>query len=183
MSMDNEKIENGYEEKYGETLEESDIKLYERSAEEEAQMGQKTAGRFSAGKIRYDLVAPWGMEQIAKVYTYGTIKYDDDNWWKGLRWKRDVLGCIFRHVWKWVRGEKLDDESGLHHLAHAAWNCITLMEYEKNGIGIDDRVPYTLDLIDPSEQVRRVKMWRHYADEDKMDEYNGLDQTEDITSF
>lgn len=156
-------------------MKEGEIKKYVRSEEEEAQMGQETAGRFSAGKVRYDLVAPWGMEQIAKVYTYGTIKYDDDNWWKGLRWKRDVLGCIFRHVWKWVRGEKWDDESGLHHLAHAAWNCIALMEYERCDIGIDDRIPYTLDLMDEDERERRIALWNDYAKQDKMCDYNGLE--------
>ncbi|MHA1815977.1 MAG: dATP/dGTP diphosphohydrolase domain-containing protein [Candidatus Heimdallarchaeaceae archaeon] len=150
------------------------MKLYVRSAEEEAQMGQDTAGRFSTGKIRFDLCAPWSMDQIAQVYTYGTIKYDDDNWWKGLKWKKDVLGCIFRHVWKWVRGEVLDDESGLHHLAHAAWNCIALMEYERCGIGIDDRVPYTLDLMDETERNRRIKLWKKYAKVDQMGKYNGI---------
>jgi hypothetical protein len=148
---------------------------YERSAEEEKQMGQTTAGRFNENKIRYDLMPPWGVEQIAKVYTYGTIKYDDDNWWKGLKWKKDVLGCVFRHVWKWVRGEKVDDESGLHHLAHAAWNCITLMEYERCDIGTDDRVPYVLDLMDETERERRIKLWKDCATRDKMDEYNGIE--------
>lgn len=154
---------------------EGEVKEYLRSKEEEEQMGQKTAGRFGAGKVRYDLVAAWGMEQIAKVYTYGTIKYDDDNWWKGLKWKKDVLGCIFRHTWAWVRGERFDPESGLHHLAHAAWNCITLMEYEKNGIGVDDRVPYTLDLMEKEKREAKIKLWKKLADEDKMDEYNGLE--------
>lgn len=150
------------------------MKEYIRSEEEEAQMGQETAGRFSAGKIRHDLMAPWALNQIAKVYTYGTIKYDDDNWWKGLRWKKDVFGCILRHVWKWFRGEKCDDESGLHHLAHAAWNCMALMEYERNGIGIDDRVPYTLDLMDEKERERRIKMWKEIATNGDDREYNGL---------
>jgi hypothetical protein len=149
---------------------------YERNKEEEKQMGQKTAGRFNENKIRYDLVAPWAMEQIALVYTYGTQKYDDDNWWKGLKWKKDVLGCIFRHVWKWVRGEINDDESGLHHLAHAAWNCMTLMEYERNRIGVDDRVPYVFDLMDEEERNRRIIMWRKHAEEDNMGEYNGLNK-------
>jgi len=151
------------------------IKKYERNEDEENQMGQETAGRFSAGKTRFDLVAPWAMDQIAQVYTYGTIKYDDDNWWKGLKWKKDVLGCIFRHVWKWIRGEKWDDESGLHHLAHAAWNCMALMEYERCGIGIDDRVPYTLDLIDEEERERRIEMWKFYANKDEIEKYNGLE--------
>jgi len=53
-----------------------EMKEYIRSAEEEAQMGNDTAGRFSEGKIRYDLIAPWSLNEIARVYTYGTIKYD-----------------------------------------------------------------------------------------------------------
>jgi hypothetical protein len=153
---------------------EPQMKNYERSEEEERQMGNSTAGRFNEDKTRYDLVAPFAMEQLARVYTYGTIKYDDDNWWKGLKWKKDVLGCIFRHVWKWVRGEKYDDESGLHHLAHAAWNCFTLMEYERHDIGVDDRIPYGLDLMDGKEREKRIQLWRKLADEGKDTEYNGL---------
>jgi len=168
--MNKKEIEAGFEEKYGHPPTEGQMKIYQRSQEEEEQMGQSTAGRFSANKTRFDLCAPWSMDQIAQVYTYGTIKYDDDNWWKGLKWKKDVLGCIFRHVWKWVRGEMWDDESGLHHLAHAAWNCIALMEYERCDIGIDDRVPYTLDLMDEKERNRRISLWK-----DDPDNYNGLE--------
>ena len=155
---------------------ENEMKEYARNEEEEEQMGQETAGRFSKDKIRHDLVAPWALNEIARVYTYGPQKYDDDNWWKGLKWKKDVFGCILRHVWKWFRGEKCDDESGLHHLAHAAWNCMTLMEYERNDIGIDDRVPYVLDMMDQDEQQRRIKMWRQLATEGKDSEYNGLSE-------
>jgi len=147
---------------------------YKRNKEEEKQLGKETAARFSKGKIRHDLMAPWALDQIARVYTYGTIKYDDDNWWKGLRWKKEVFGCILRHIWKWFRGEKYDDESGLHHLAHAAWNCMALMEYERNGIGIDDRVPYVLDLMDEKERNRRIEIWKELASKGKDSEYNGL---------
>jgi len=155
------------------------IKNYEKSEEEKDQMGKDEAARFSEGKIRHDLVAPWALDQIAKVYTYGTQKYSDDNWWKGLKWKKDVFGCILRHVWKWFRGEVNDDESGLHHLAHAAWNCMALMEYERNGLGVDDRVPYVLDLMNEAERKRRIKMWKDLASKGKENEYNGLVVDED----
>lgn len=168
--MDQEKISNGYEERYGTPME-NEIKEYIRNTEEEKQMGQETAGRFSAGKIRHDLIPPWALTELAKVYTYGTQKYDDDNWWKGLKWKRDVFGCILRHVWKWMRGERFDDESGVHHLAHAAWNCLTLMSYERHNIGVDDRIPYELDLMDKDERIRRIDMWKKC----KGESYNGLD--------
>lgn len=151
---------------------------YQRSEEEEKQMGQKIAGRFSKGKIRYDLITPWSLEQLAKAYTYGTLKYDDDNFYKGLKWRKDVFGCILRHVWKWFRGEKYDKESGLHHLCHAVWNCFTLMEYEKNKIGIDDRCPYSLDLLDKNEQDKRIEVWRKMADMGIENEYNGLKNDE-----
>ena len=55
------------------------MKKYKRSEDEESQMGQLSAGRFNTGKIRHDLIAPWSLDQIAQVYTYGTQKYDDDN--------------------------------------------------------------------------------------------------------
>jgi hypothetical protein len=51
---------------------------------------------------------------------------------------------------------------------------MALIEYERNGIGIDDRVPYTLDLMDESERNRRIEMWRGLASDGKDQEYNGL---------
>ena len=44
-----------------------------------------------------------------------------------------------RHLWKWHRGEDLDKESGLTHLAHAAWGCFTLIWYTKHRSDLDDR--------------------------------------------
>ena len=40
---------------------ENEMKEYARNEEEEEQMGQETAGRFSKDKIRHDLVAPWAL--------------------------------------------------------------------------------------------------------------------------
>jgi hypothetical protein len=150
------------------------IKPYIRNKEEEGQMGNEVAGRFSAGKMRHDLIPAWSLEQLAGVYTYGSQKYDPDNWRKGLRWRKDVFACILRHIWKWFRGEKFDIESGLHHLSHAAWNCFTLMEYERNSVGVDDRHPYDLDLIDENERNKRIENWKKLVEEKRVDEYNGL---------
>jgi hypothetical protein len=152
------------------------INTYHRTAEEEAQMGQKTAARFSAGKIRHDLVPPWVIDELAKVYTYGAKKYDDDNWRKGLKWRKDVIGPLLRHLWKWIRGEKLDDESNCHHLAMAIWNICTLMEYERCSIGTDDRNPYDLSLMDEQERNRRIELWKKHAESDTLSEYNGLNK-------
>ena len=153
----------------------TEIKDYERSKEEESQMGQKVAARFSEGKVRHDLIPPWVIEEVAKVYTYGTNKYDDDNWRKGLAWKKNVIGPLQRHLNKWLRGELLDDESNCHHLAMVIWQCMALMIYEKYSLGQDDRCPYDLDMVGEEEQKRRISKWLEFAHQDKIDEYNGLD--------
>jgi hypothetical protein len=151
------------------------IKEYKRSEEEEQQMGKETAARFSEGKVRHDLIPPWVVDELAKVYTYGTKKYDDDNWRKGLAWKKNVIGPLQRHLNKWMRGEKIDEESNCHHLAMVIWQCFALMVYEKYGIGQDDRNPYDLDMIGEEEQKRRIELWKKFAKENRLSEFDGLE--------
>lgn len=151
------------------------MKTYKRSEKEEEQMGKETAARFSKGKIRHDLIPPWPLEELAKVYTYGSQKYDSDNWRKGLRWRKDVIGPLKRHLEKWICGEKLDDESNCFHLAMVLWNVCALMEYERCSIGIDDRNPYDLSLMSEEERSRRISKWKELASQGKTDEYNGLE--------
>lgn len=150
------------------------IKDYIRTAEEESQLGKETAARFSEGKVRHDLIPQWPIEQLALVYTYGAKKYDSDNWRKGLRWRKDVIGPLLRHLWKWIRGEKLDEESGLPHLAMVLWNTCALMEYERCSVGIDDRNPYDLTLMNEEEKHTRIEVWKKLASHGKHVEYNGL---------
>lgn len=63
----------------------------------------------------------------------------DNNWRKGMKWGR-VFGALMRHAWAFWRGEDIDKESGHPHMAHAAWQCLTLMNYCKTHPELDDRV-------------------------------------------
>jgi hypothetical protein len=92
----------------------------------------------SAGKARLDLVPPAAIEQIAQVLTFGAGKYGDNNWCRGARWGR-YYSALLRHVFAWWRGENLDPETGLSHLAHAGCCLLFLMEYQRNDWGSDDR--------------------------------------------
>jgi len=83
-----------------------------------------------AGKLRYDLVPPAALEELVAVYTYGAKKYEDRNWEKGIEQGR-IFAAIMRHLWSFWKGEYNDKESGLPHLAHAAWGCFTLLFYNK----------------------------------------------------
>lgn len=102
-------------------------------------MEKDKALRYNTGKIRFDLIAPEALVELAKVYTAGAEKYNDDNWRKGMSY-RACLGSLERHLKKWELGLKNDPETDCHHLAHVAWNALTLFVYELHGDGTDDRV-------------------------------------------
>lgn len=87
--------------------------------------------KFDMGKVRWGLVPSYCLERIAEVFTYGAMKYADDNWKKVE--KERYVDALFRHIHAWMQGEKCDKESGLHHLAHAGANIIFLLWKEKEG--------------------------------------------------
>ena len=103
-----------------------------------SQRVSEPALRFDAGKPRYDLLPPDALEELVMVYTKGAAKYADRNWEKGMSWSR-CFGSLMRHSWKFWKGEKLDPETGCHHMAMAAWNALALIAYDMRGKGTDDR--------------------------------------------
>ena len=94
--------------------------------------------RYDEDKIRHDLIPAWALNELGKVYTFGAKKYADNNWRKGMKWSR-VLGSLKRHLNYIENGEDFDTESNLYHVAHVAWNAITLLEYYKIYPQGDDR--------------------------------------------
>jgi hypothetical protein len=111
---------------------------------EERIVDPKTGGMKGQKDERFDLI-PWrALAELARVYGKGAKKYDDHNWLKGYRWSLS-FGALMRHVALWAVGKDLDDETGLHHLAHAAWHCMTLMTFSGEGLGTDDRMHRVLE--------------------------------------
>lgn len=100
--------------------------------------GFNEAKKNDAEKIRLELLSVTAMEEIGKVLTFGAKKYDAHNWRKGMAWSR-LLGAALRHLTAYMRGEDLDPETGLSHLAHAGCCIMFLLEYQKSGLGTDDR--------------------------------------------
>lgn len=94
--------------------------------------------KYDSGKLRYDLIPAYPMEQFASVFTFGAKKYDDWNWTKGIAYSR-LIASLFRHLWAFVRGIDIDEESGLPHLAHVMWNACALMYFNKYRKDLDDR--------------------------------------------
>lgn len=84
-------------------------------------------------KLRYDLVDADFEEQLAKAMTYGANKYASDNWKKVEDPVNRYYAALRRHLAAWRKGEKVDHESGLNHLAHVAANVMFLMHFECHG--------------------------------------------------
>ena len=95
--------------------------------------------KYDTEKLRYDLIPPEILEELAKVLTYGANKYEEHNWEKGMKWSR-VFGALMRHMWSWWKGENVDPETGYSHLSHALCNIVFLVTYEQRKMKqFDDR--------------------------------------------
>lgn len=95
-------------------------------------MSDPTQGRkFDSGKPEYGLIPPHALDEMVKVLTIGAQKYDRENWRYVKDGKRRYFDAAQRHLWAWRRGEDLDPESGIHHLAHAMANLFFLYEIDE----------------------------------------------------
>jgi hypothetical protein len=88
--------------------------------------------KHDKGKQRYDMLPFDAIEELVKVYTFGVDKYGERNWEKGIVFSR-LIAAVFRHIMDWLLRETYDRETGLHHLAHAAWGCLAIVHFQKIG--------------------------------------------------
>jgi hypothetical protein len=91
----------------------------------------EVAVKFDSGKPDWAILPLAASEEIIKVFEFGAAKYARGNFLQGngLSYIR-VLNSTLRHVYSFMRGENLDPESGLSHLAHAGCNIYMLLTYE-----------------------------------------------------
>jgi len=87
--------------------------------------------KFDKDKLRYSLIPPYALEELAKVLSYGAKKYKPNNWRKNTDISR-YEDALWRHLQAWRKGEEIDKESGLSHLAHALTNLVFIIELNKN---------------------------------------------------
>lgn len=101
------------------------------------------AVKFDQNKVDWSILPIGASEDIIRVFEFGAKKYARGNFLEGegLAYTR-VLNSLLRHVYAFMRGEDVDPESGLSHMAHAGANVYMLLAYEnsKAGRANDDRV-------------------------------------------
>ena len=88
--------------------------------------------KYDEGKLRYDLVPSDALREVVRVVTFGANKYGPANWQSVADSKARYTAALMRHIEAWRSGENFDPESKLHHLAHAACNCLFLLWFELN---------------------------------------------------
>ena len=68
------------------------------------------------------------MQELARVYKYGSKKYGPYNYLAGYHYSLSI-DALFRHLLAWLDSEQDDvDESGMDHMAHVAWHALNLLE-------------------------------------------------------
>src|SRR5688572_29445574 len=100
--------------------------------------------RLNKGKIRFDLLEPFALQELAKVFTKGAEKYEDNNWLKGMPWSK-MRASLGRHLAAYDANKDFDfdpnceecragtcvNHTGLYHMAQVAWNAMGILSYYK----------------------------------------------------
>jgi len=93
-----------------------------------------TGGRkFDGGKLQYSLLPTSALEDVVKVLTFGSEKYEPDNWKRVPDAKRRYFDAAQRHIWAYKAGEINDPESGVNHLAHAVCCLMFINDLDNSG--------------------------------------------------
>jgi hypothetical protein len=108
--------------------------------------------KYDGDKPDYSLVPFQAMDEVVKVLTYGAAKYDRFNWEKVE--PRRYQAAALRHISAYMQGEKIDPESGINHLAHAACSLLFLTDFDlKEGVYKTPEIDYNSISISTEDTV------------------------------
>ena len=86
--------------------------------------------KVDAGKVRMSLVMhgfAGALLEVGKVGTFGANKYTDNGWQTVPNGQQRYTDAMYRHLLQ-EEESPVDDDSGLLHAAHAAWNALARLE-------------------------------------------------------
>lgn len=87
--------------------------------------------KLDSGKVRPSLIiegmarAVWAVSEVA---TFGAAKYTPGGWVLVDNGQERYADAGYRHVLKRAKGETVDPDSQLAHLAHEAWNAMAKLD-------------------------------------------------------
>lgn len=80
-------------------------------------------------KLRWDLLPLDLVEKVVEVFHYGAKKYAPNSWQNLENGFDRYKAAFFRHLVAFEKGQVTDTESGLNHMAHAAWNALAMLHF------------------------------------------------------
>ena len=86
-----------------------------------------------AEEERFDLISPFALQRLARVYAEGAKTHGSANWERGVPLDA-TLNHMERHLQMWKAevksGEKIGEDD---HMANVAWGAFAIMHYETAG--------------------------------------------------
>ena len=79
------------------------------------------------GKLRWELLPLQTLEEVVRIYSFGAEKYGPNTWQNLDNGYDRYKAALLRHLVSYEKGETHDAESGIHALAHMAWNAIAML--------------------------------------------------------
>lgn len=104
----------------------------------EVRTTSSTGGQKGTKPERYDLIPVEALDIMARLYANGAEKYEAHNWRKGYEWSKSYAS-LMRHATSFWKGEDIDEEMGLPHLAGVAFHAFALMVFMIEHPEFDDR--------------------------------------------
>lgn len=87
--------------------------------------------KFDDDKIKPRLLQTRAIQEVLKLTNFGAKKYGENNWRLADDPNR-YLDALGRHLFQYYSGEHIDEESGMNHLVHIAWNALSVIELLKD---------------------------------------------------
>lgn len=88
--------------------------------------------KHDQGKLDWALLPITPTEEILKVLMHGAQLYGRENWKLVENAEQRYWNAAMRHLTAFQKGERLDPDTGLSHLAHAGCNILFLLELTKD---------------------------------------------------
>lgn len=102
-----------------------------------------TGVKYDTGKPRLRLLfhdMSKQLTRVAEVLEYGANKYTENGWQTVPDAAKRYEDAMERHLAAWRQGQSRDQESGLHHLQHAACNLLFLLYFYEDEINAKSSV-------------------------------------------
>lgn len=120
--------------------------------EEKRATDYATGGQKGVKLTQVGALDPVALIELGRVAGMGANKYSAFNYLQGFDWAH-AYNAMQRHANLFWSGEDRDAESGLPHIAHAAWMALALLSFYLRGIGTDSRPPRLVPLWNEGDPI------------------------------